>query len=594
MSAFERPPGFPSESVIEKVVLSFAIPARLADLNLLGVNDICSVSGQGSLKVSGSVSITTPVNPLASVNLPLGAGTIAVSDGAMAGLSASFTLSGSYQIRAHKMKDDVVRLSYVKKRGSALEFDLKASAGVTATHGTTELLGKLMGALEKGTPDPQLLASLLPDEVSSFNAAIKAGIDHSLRASVNLALSSEADTQTAFQYEIQLDRLSAQSAAAVESALKGDLTALTAFEEGASPDGTIAPGVKLINRVLTTIRAKGASLRVNLLGIVNLISLSRLISKCEFLFEPATGELTIHETVQSESISAITDPLNRQEALRKALFYSVAATTTYVAGKTLTMPSFSCQAVHFAVNQNTNTQAIADYTNWFVALNLMTADQRSKILSAFTGGGPSSCTVRAQFDDELCTAMFFDAQGEPRPRAQYLEIGRQAVKALLDAESDDIDRGRYQFLDNPDTWMQALAIGPSPELRRLIPLSPTDPKFNMLLADITGDLCDIVWWADAMQKASQAVHARRAFLAERDPALLANDPQFFSRRTELQKLLLSMVGSSKLRFREPWGMVSLFQAAGGRRSSGKLTAKGLSIDQENGAPRTVTAGGSGG
>jgi len=55
-----------------------------------------------------------------------------------------------------------------------------------------------------------------------------------------------------------------------------------------------------------------------------------------------------------------------------------------------------------------------------------------------------------------------------------------------------------------------------------------------------------------------------------------------------------MVGSSKLRFREPWGMVSLFQAAGGRRSSGKLTAKGLSIDQENGAPRTVTAGGSGG
>jgi hypothetical protein len=332
---------------------------------------------------------------------------------------------------------------------------------------------------------------------------------------------------------------------------------------------------------------------VNLLGIVNLISLSKLISKCEFLFEPATSELTIHETAQSETISAITDPLNRQEALRKALFYSVLATTTYVAGKTLAMPSLSCQAVHFAANQNTNAQTIADYTNWFVALNLMTADERSKLVSAFTGGGSSSCAVRAQFDDELCSAMFFDAQGAPTPLAQYLEIGRLALKTLLDPESDDIDRGRYQFIDNPDTWTQAVAIGPSPELRRLIPLSPADPKFNVLLADVTADLYDIVWWADAMHKAGQAVHGMRAFLAGRDPASLANDPQFASRRTELQKLLLSMVGSSKLRFREPWGMVSLFQAAGGRRSSGKLTAKGLSIDQENGAPRTITAGGSG-
>ena len=39
---------------------------------------------------------------------------------------------------------------------------------------------------------------------------------------------------------------------------------------------------------------------VNLLGIVNLITLSQLVNNCEFLFEPSSGDLTIKETAQSE------------------------------------------------------------------------------------------------------------------------------------------------------------------------------------------------------------------------------------------------------------------------------------------------------
>ena len=62
---------------------------------------------------------------------------------------------------------------------------------------------------------------------------------------------------------------------------------------------------------------------MNLLGIVNLISSSDLISKCEFLFEPASGDLTIKETAASDRIGAITDPFRRQEALCKAIFDSV-------------------------------------------------------------------------------------------------------------------------------------------------------------------------------------------------------------------------------------------------------------------------------
>jgi hypothetical protein len=82
----------------------------------------------------------------------------------------------------------------------------------------------------------------------------------------------------------------------------------------------------------------------------------------------------------------------------------------------------------------------------------------------------------------------------------------------------------------------------------------------------------------------------RAFLSGRDPAALAGDPGFAGRRDTLQKLMLKVVGSSKVRFNEPWGMVCLYWAAGSRRSSGKLNSQTLTLDRESGAAAVVTAG----
>ncbi|HTA47663.1 MAG TPA: hypothetical protein VK789_34720 [Bryobacteraceae bacterium] len=558
---------------------SFVIPASADDCALLKPNDVCSVSGQGSLKVSGGVSVSLPVNPLASVSLPLNVGTLTVQAGVMAGVTASFTLSGSYQIRVQKMPGGAIQLSYLKEAGTDFEIGMGPSAGVSVDLGTTDLLAKLLGVIEKGGVDPKVLATLTSDDVSDFNAAVKSGIDHSLQASVNLALSAQTDKQAAFQYEVRPDLLNDSSRQAVDRALRGDLTLLTALEEHAAPDGTIAPGVKLLNSVFSNSRTRGVTLKINLLGIVNLISMSQLISKCEFLFDAASGDLTIKETAQSEKISAITDPVKKQDALQKALFYSALATTTYVVGKAVVMPSLSCQAVYFTANQNTNKQNLADYANWFVTLNLMTPDERTGILSGFGGGGPSNCTVRTSLDNALCEALFLNSDGSPRVRAEYVDIGRQALKALLDPGSNDMNRIRRQLLDDAAKWQQAMSIGPSPGLGALIPLSSTNPQFNVALADVTGDVYDIAWWADAMQKAAQAVQQMRKFLAGRNPATLAADPTFTDLRNGLQKLMLGVVSSSKLRFHEPWGLVCLFLAAGSRGASGHLVARGVIIDK---------------
>ena len=78
-------------NALGQTLSSYVIPADISDLDVLSINDIATVSGQGSLKVSGAMQVTVSPNPLASVDLPLGSGTIAVRAGVAAGLSASFT-----------------------------------------------------------------------------------------------------------------------------------------------------------------------------------------------------------------------------------------------------------------------------------------------------------------------------------------------------------------------------------------------------------------------------------------------------------------------------------------------------------------------
>jgi hypothetical protein len=197
------------------MISDFVIPANVSDIRRLNPNDVCSVSGEGSLKISGSVDVAILVNPLASVNLPLGVGTLAVQDGVMAGLSVSLTLSGSYQIRLERLSTGAVRLSYVREAGTAMQTNLTTSAGVSADLGTTDLLAKLLGTIGTGKVDQKVLAGLTSDEVNIFTAAIKTGIDHSLQASIDFGLSASTDNQTAFQYEIQPRLLDAASTDAV-------------------------------------------------------------------------------------------------------------------------------------------------------------------------------------------------------------------------------------------------------------------------------------------------------------------------------------------------------------------------------------------
>ena len=553
---------------VGQMLSGFAIAASVADLGLLRAGDVCTVSGQGSLKLTGGFEIATLVNPLASVKLPLNAGSIDVKDGVMAGVSASIGISGAYQIRASGLAGDAIGLRFLKQKGATLRSDFTASASASVKFGNTDLLAALLGAIGKSGADPKLLEGLTEAEARTFNAALQEGVDHALQASLDLALSTAAEDEAVFEYEIQLGALDGASTAAVNRALHGDLTALSELESPA--------GVTLRSSNLTRMRSQGVTLKVNLLGIVNLISVSKLIGKCEILSDVASGTVTIKETAQSERIGAIADPYLRQEALRKAIFESVLVTTTYRASGAVAMPELGCANLHFAINRDTSAATVRGYLNWFAALNLM-AKGEVPALAEYTGDKTSTCLLRTELDDAACENLFF-AGGKLHDEAYYREFGRSALRALLHPDSGEIEQARYRVLDDPATWAQAVKLGPSPELRDLIPLDRMNPRFDQVLADVTGDLYDILWWAESMTKAGAALLAMRQFLKGRDPVGLKDDPEFQRNCAGLQKLMMSVVAKSKARFGEPWGMVSLFWSAGSPAgATGRLQAGNWSV-----------------
>jgi hypothetical protein len=231
--------------------------------------------------------------------------------------------------------------------------------------------------------------------------------------------------------------------------------------------------------------------------------------------------------------------------------------------------------MHFTFNQNTNQQIMSDYLRWFTSLQLLKENDKPAILSQFIDGGPSTCILRTSFGDADCSSMFFDQQGNLRDSQYYLEIGRQALRALLDPEHQPIDQLRFQIV-NDNLWPKALQIGANVNLGPLVGLSTSDAKVEYLI----GDLFVITAWADAMVKAGSLVKDMRAFVGSADPVTLSQNNDFKKKIDVLQKTMAAVVNASKVRFDEPWGMVCLFWAGGSPATAyAKAAAQKLNVER---------------
>ena len=547
------------------------IPWTVDDLAGLAVNDICSVSGSGSLKLSGGFSVSAAPNPLASLDLPLNAGQVQVKAGALAGIKASFTVEGDYQVRLRRISADAVELGVYRKDGATLTAALSASAGVSVVAAGSDVLKSLLGAISAdptGDDEKKLLGDggLAAPQIAALAAAIQGGLDSSLQVSLNAALSELSSEEAAFQYELRPGAMDAASRAAVQRALGGDFSALPLADAGGAP-APIAPGVRLTSSVLTDSRKLQATLHINLFGLVNVLSVSELLLK-SVVVDDRSGAVTLADSATANRIAAVVEPMRRQAALRQAMFESLLLTAAYRVSSTVQMAGLSSQNFHFAADADAGPALAATWLQWFVALGLLTPAEREAQLAAFPGGS-ATCLLRTVFDDAASQRLFFSAPGRLRDPQDYLDIGRQALRSVLDREGDNLYR--YRLLDQQ--WQEAFREGPVG--RNLAGLAGVDPG-NAAAGRITDllvvDIASIAWWAGAMRKAGEALLEMRQFLAAVPAGSQPDRDQFAARRGKLQKALAGVVHNSQPQLTEPWGLIALEWAAGSPPASALLAA----------------------
>ena len=537
-----------SQAVVQTIA-HFQLPGSIEDLQAMQPDSIITLSGTGSLKFSASANLLPVANPLALVDLPP-LGSLSISEGASVTVGGSYRLFGDYEIRVRKVGPNTVRLGYFKEHGSEWKASVTAKAGLDLSFGgEDDLFAKIISAISpdaKADFDELKNARLDAGTTAAIQATVQAGVQRTLELALSFELGSLSTKQAAFLYEVDLQALDPNGRRVILDALGGDLTGLLAGGDH------LPAGIKAIQNVFTNLRQAKYTFRINLLGIYNFISVSKLALKGQILFDAETGELTLTDTATASNIkdSALNvggkpnaaDP--RQ--LRKVLASSFLITASYRAsGAVLTPPRLTSSQTYCEVHEQTNRETMQDELDAAVGLGLLTGEEAKNLLGGVGNFGQTVAYASASYDDSLATALFLDGEGTPRTMAEYEVVGREAMQVTI--HNDAADRFRLEPLQNDDLWNQMKAKG-QPGFRQLF-RNLSEAQIGAITADYT----TIVWWAKTMSDTAQKLTKIRRFLASNPTA----DTEAFEKlRSDFADHLRSVAADTKEEFGRPWGLIA--------------------------------------
>jgi hypothetical protein len=539
------------------VLEQFVVPNAADDLvrmRDLPENAIAAVSGHGELRIGASVNLAAVFNPLASVDVIPQLGSLTVGGAATAVVGVQARMSGEFQIRVQKMSGAVIRLSYHKVAGRDLEVSLSGTAGLGVSLGERELLDLLFrgpGGMPGTVREDLVQGGITSAQLNRVVAAMKAGLSRKIELALAASFSSSRADEAAFLYEIDLDGLDPTGTAALDSALSGDLSRLNALE-----DAPAGHGIRVLRSRTQSMRKRKLAWRINLVGIVNVLSMSELVRSGAVAHDAESGEIVIVDKVTSDRVGAITTG----KQLRKLLYESTIMSLTYRAvGLDRPSAAMEISQSFFFFDRSANRQRISDYLDAVRALGLIDDDGDAR-LQGEDDFGKASLLLETSYDDAASARLFEAPHGVPDGEF-YETIGRQALLQLIKPGEPD-DYRRIPLLDRA-LWKRMQAAGQS-HFRFILPPPITGGSREAIrVAVIEADYSVIVWWAGAMAKAAERVAEMRAFLGNRDPLALDDDPAFQSHRRDLEKAMVKAIKSNRSTFDDPWGLVALHHASSG-------------------------------
>lgn len=565
------------QAALQASVGNYVIPLAPDDFAAMGVGDVATIEGTGSLQLSGTVNLLTAVNPLVSLSSAALPTTLSLQEGAKINVSASFTIQGDWQIRVQKVDSATVRLGFYRKRGADLTVDVNPSMGVTAGTGKVDFIAAILSAIGS-SPVPSSAdlekAGLTEEKQETILRALRAGVQRNLALAVQAELHMLASQEAAFLYEVSLNELGPDGRAAIQNALRLNLSAL-------SESAPLLPkGVQEIRSVLTTTRSKTHTLKLNLLGIYNFGATSDLTLKGTWLTDPASGAIVITDSATANRVASAVNYLASPDKLRKVLAQSFLITAAYRGSGLIThAPSLKVSYWHFAEHAKTDHATMAASLNMLARLGLISAGQEQQNLVHAGNFGCSSFFVNTDFDDALSESLFLTSDGQPRGFNEFESIGRNALRLLIDPGADDAFRLRA--LQDDAVWQKVKETGGT-----VVNLAQIFPDLNadLQISVIAGDYALIAWWASTMANMAQSLSTAKRFFSQQPPPA-SNAPAFKQIQNDLWHQMAEVASKTHDRFSDPWGLLAMDMASGQRcAASAQIVSPALTLSVKRASP----------
>ena len=541
------------------VLEAFAVPHSVDDLRAmleLPAGTMSTVAANGQLQVACAANVVAALNPLASLDALKKVGTLTVSGAASASVAVTARISGDLEVRVQTIGTGRIRLGYHTMAGRELAVSVDAEAGPSVTFGKKDLLAMLFGRpTSPGSriEDELVAAGISSEQLDTITGAMAAGMSRKLALELASEFSSLGEDEAAFLYEIDVAQLDDVGTAAVNLALSGNLSGLNRLEPELP-----AHGISVVESRTDRFRRAQVRWRLNVVGLLNVLSLRELATRATVIHDEQSGELLIADAVTSRKVKAVSSPKD----LRKLLYESLMLTLTYKAAGLDGDAALGAAHSYFKIDRDVNRHEMADYLDAVAAVGLMPASEIAGRLGQIDDFDRGSLLIETEFDRAACERMFLQ-DGSPRDRDFYEDVGKLALLALV--QDDDADAYRRMPLTNGALW-RAMRKSRSSDFRTLLPppiTTGTEEAKRLHVAVVTADYMTIVWWAGAMATAARQLAGMRAFLAGPPPVVPSDtDEAFTRRRAALHAAMVDVVQKSPSTFGgDPWGLVALFYAS---------------------------------
>ncbi|MBV9268335.1 MAG: hypothetical protein JO061_19365 [Acidobacteriaceae bacterium] len=500
------------KDAVQEAMSGLTLPHDLDDVRALPEQHICTVEGHASVKFTASVRYSILNNTLATAPFEVLSNALNVKVTSGAKLQVTVTHSNTHQMTIASLGKGVVRVSVSLAEEADVEESFDFSIGASGNIGGTDALQFLVEQVS-GAPDKdlaQIRNFLSGQEQSDLNSQIKSVIQGATKggisASLHDAFKQSQEDKSLFIYEVDLNALDSISSPAVESALKGDFTQMTALGSGLA-------GIKEIKSVSTLTLTKSHTLTLHLLGLLNFSDVSTFMKKAKVARVGDTDDVVLAAT-DIKVVQNTVNPDHLREVLTKSAMVTIAADSSPQ------NPDFAFQMIFFMKKAGIKNSDLHQIANSLAFVSSPDATTASALLRGTSSRPDVLVYLALKLDKNLSTAMFKTPdQSAFLSSDDFVRAGQKAMAAILADDPDSSNRMRLFSIDLA-SWKQLRELGAAEKVQAaLTARGITNP------ASWT-DFVSIDWWAQAMGKMASALQQGKS-LGDAQKAVLKDSQAGF-------------------------------------------------------------------